>query len=58
MTKSSKYRKEVIERVARLTERLQVLEDLLSNEPDGQKRQDYETEKADIMEQLRQARHR
>lgn len=58
MTESTKYRKELIERVARLTERLQALEESLSTEPDERRRRDYETEKADIMEKLRQARHK
>ena len=54
---SAVQRQQRIEHVARLTERLHMIEALLSQEIDPHKRATYEDEKTIVMEALRQIRH-
>ena len=56
MQESAETRKKRLEEVARLTERLHSLEDLISSEGDQQQREIYQSEKAEIIDRLRQIR--
>jgi len=53
MRKTAEYRRERIEKVALLTQKLHELEKLLSVEQDEKKREHYEAEKRVLMEQIR-----
>ena len=56
MQESTETRQKRLEEVARLTERLHSLEDLLAGERDEQQRETYERDKAEIMHRLREIR--
>lgn len=56
MQESTQTRQKRLEEVARLSERLHELEDLLARENDERQREIYERDKAEIMNRLRQIR--
>jgi hypothetical protein len=53
MRKTAEYRRDRIEKVALLTQKLDELEKLLSVEEDEKKREQYEAEKKALMEAIR-----
>jgi hypothetical protein len=55
MRKTAEYRRERIEKVALLTQKLDELEKLLSVEEDEQKRKHYEAERTMLMEAIRKS---